>query len=57
MRQATQGEWKKSRDGICCSICGADAMINVLEHGERWYSGNYLLTNFCHNCGADMRGV
>ena len=32
----------------CCSVCGCDAYL-----GE---DGKDLLTDFCPNCGADMRG-
>lgn len=37
------GEWKhKSHAFVCCSECG-----NIIERLRR--------TNFCPNCGADMR--
>ena len=44
------GFWvKKGYDKPRCSECGSEQMCN---HG-----GKYKESNYCPNCGADMRGV
>ena len=47
-----QGEWVVEKnpfgDILHCSICGAKP--------RRSEYGYYLKDNFCHDCGADMRG-
>lgn len=58
-REERLAEWIESstrtygRSRTCCSRCGAFALyefINVGSFGEQ-------LTNYCPNCGADMREV
>ena len=52
-----KGEWiKKGRAGddgywiwVECSKCGAKPLLNIWHRQEE-------LSNFCPNCGADMRG-
>lgn len=47
-----KGEWIKKGDYAECSICGAYSGVQ--------YNGVQpvpLMTNYCHNCGADMRGL
>ena len=34
---------------VHCSVCGKNALFNG-------WSEKYVLSNFCPNCGADMRG-
>lgn len=47
-----KGEWIKIKNGYKCSACGhiMDKVLSV--------SGNliYQYSNFCPDCGADMRG-
>ena len=51
-RKAKRGEWVKSQipgEKYNCSVCG----------GAAWYYdafGDVCKSNFCPNCGADMRG-
>lgn len=45
---ARHGEWKLNRDGsITCSECKRKQLSCV---------DNWDMDNFCHFCGADMRG-
>lgn len=51
-----KGEWRKQNDDYFdwyeCSECGYGS------EGEMQYSGEHdIRTNFCPNCGAEMRGV
>ena len=48
------GEWELRGERYYCSECGEEA-IN-LESEPDIYGYNYCLTNYCPNCGADMRG-
>ena len=48
------GEWELRGKKYYCSECGEEA-IN-LESEPDVYSSSYCLTNYCPNCGADMRG-
>ena len=48
------GEWELRGEKYYCSECGEEA-IN-LESEPDVYSSSYCLTNYCPNCGADMRG-
>ena len=44
------GEWVKDEDGcMICSECGYPDEINQI-------SGEFMRSNFCPDCGADMRG-
>ena len=52
-----KGEWvpnimdffgMKATIGMKCSVCGEDALVAD--------GGDEVLSNFCPNCGADMRG-
>ena len=51
VKPVVRGEWIKKDDGVCwwweCSNCG--------ERPLRRYKTD-VLSNFCPNCGADMRG-
>lgn len=42
-----KGEWKPDMDSFYCDQCG----VTALEINRKWYK-----SNFCPNCGADMRG-
>lgn len=48
------GEWELRGERYYCSECGEEA-IN-LESEPDVYSSSYCLTNYCPNCGADMKG-
>lgn len=48
------GKWELRGERCYCSECGEEA-IN-LEFESDVYSSSYCLTNYCPNCGADMRG-
>lgn len=41
-----QGEWQPDMDSFYCDQCG----VTALEINRKWYK-----SNFCPNCGADMR--
>lgn len=49
-----QGEWflldECSNSGVYCSVC------HKKVYKEK-YANQKLMSNFCPNCGADMRGV
>lgn len=48
MQKAVKGKWTLNRDGSgTCSICGR-------TQNNCWDFDNW--DNFCHFCGADMRG-
>ena len=58
MRVNNKGKWLTYEDDVYwgnsikrkyCSACGKK------PHFDR-ETGKYILTDFCHNCGADMRG-
>ena len=49
-----KGKWELHGKRYYCSECGEEA-IN-LESEPDVYSSSYCLTNYCPNCGADMRG-
>ena len=59
VRENVRGEWihkythesLHDRTGIWCSACGRDA----LQDSEGYYIED-CETDFCPNCGADMRG-
>lgn len=42
-----KGEWQPDMDSFYCDQCG----VTALEINRKWYK-----SNFCPNCGADMRG-
>lgn len=46
VRPVVYGEWD-SND--CCTNCGEEADYN-------WERGIHFYSNFCPNCGADLRG-
>ena len=49
-RPVVHGKWVKNKYGIpMCSVCGGSQMC---DHG-----GHICKSNFCPNCGADMREV
>ena len=50
-----QGEWihLHAIGDYKCSICGAENLYKYANEHERWIKTN---SNFCPNCGADMRG-
>lgn len=44
------GKWIEDKEGcLICSLCGNSAEINCI-------SGEFMETNYCSECGADMRG-
>ena len=44
------GHWVHDKQGhVFCSECGTVDELNYL-------TGNYMYSNFCAECGADMRG-
>lgn len=45
VRENVKGKWEPRGGYYYCSQCGA-----------RYEWGGYFSTNFCSNCGADMRG-
>lgn len=47
------GEWifNEKLSCVVCSVCNCKAPINFDFRSE------YLYSNFCPNCGADMRGI
>jgi hypothetical protein len=48
VRPVVRGKWTLNKDGSgTCSVCGR-------EQSECWDLDNW--DNFCHFCGADMRG-
>ena len=49
-----QGEWIRLHTigDYKCSICGAENLYKYTDEHERWIKTN---SNFCPNCGADMR--
>lgn len=52
VRPVVRGRWIRKHDDVCywseCSICGEYPPKN--RYGQEW------LSDFCPNCGADMRG-
>lgn len=49
-----RGEWIVDEDGNCrCSLCGVREEQFIYGLGEYWYGRGE--SNFCPNCGADMR--
>lgn len=50
-----QGEWVhlQAIGDYKCSICGAENLYKYANEHERWIKTN---SNFCPNCGADMKG-
>ena len=48
-----RGEWHKQDNGQIywyeCSVCGCEPLRN------KW-NGDWEFSDFCPNCGADMRG-
>ena len=48
VRENVRGEWVEKNDVYRCSVCGKEALWS-----ERIGS---VRTDFCPNCGADMRG-
>ena len=54
LEEKPQGKWELHGKRYYCSECGEEA-IN-LESEPDVYSSSYCLTNYCPNCGADMRG-
>ena len=45
-----RGKWIKDDEGcVVCSLCGNSAEINCI-------SGEFMDSNYCSECGADMRG-
>ena len=49
-----KGKWVLNCKRYYCSECGEDAID--LESEPDVFASNYCLTNYCPNCGADMRG-
>ena len=49
------GEWIVDKEDMTCicSVCGADEAQFTHGLGEYWYGVGE--SNFCPNCGADMR--
>lgn len=46
-----RGKWIKDADGcMVCSECGNPDEINGI-------TGEFMGSNFCNECGADMRGA
>ena len=43
-----KGKWEVKGQDIYCSICGEQSAYNV------WGASKF--SNYCPNCGADMRG-
>ena len=57
-----QGEWvKDDYEGIHCSECFyiplKDVVIKEHADGTKVKSGNFNLTQYCPNCGAEMQKV
>ena len=55
VRPVVRGEWENMGDFIKCSVCKATR----LKEFNSYYGKVQRLvveTNFCPNCGADMRG-
>lgn len=50
-----QGEWVhlQAIGDYKCSICGCENLYKYANEHERWVKTN---SNYCPNCGADMRG-
>lgn len=46
-----QGEWIETSDGTMCGNCHKFPYDDGEYHIANWYS------DFCPNCGADMRGA
>ena len=49
VRPVVRGEWEHSMWFITCSVCGYTS-------ADKDDEGDEIATNFCPNCGADMRG-
>ena len=49
-----KGKWELHGKTYYCSECGEEAID--LEPEPDVYSSSYCLTDYCPNCGADMRG-
>jgi len=48
-----KGHWVPAKGGgVCCSECGKYA----LDEADGRYISVSVKSNFCPNCGADMRG-
>lgn len=48
VRPVVRGEWEVSMWFITCSVCGYTS-ADTDDEGDR------IATNYCPNCGADMR--
>ena len=61
LEERPQGEWiEDSYVGFRCSECAHVAVeytvITKFPDGSKVKGGDYNLTPYCPNCGADMRG-
>lgn len=64
VRPVVRGRWEikhigKGHTEAYCPVCRNPAPVDKKiwhEHGVVDVEINPILTNFCHNCGADMRG-
>lgn len=52
-----RGKWECDSDGIPkCSCCEKTALQRILLRFQKpEYVSHFVLSNFCPNCGADMR--
>lgn len=46
--EVKRGEWKRKGQDIYCSVCGNESAYNPF--------GASKFSDYCPNCGADMRG-
>ena len=55
-RKQKEGEWKfnEERDSFVCSLCGGEALLDAHFIGLDY--GIEVLSDYCPNCGAKMKG-
>ena len=57
VRPVRRGKWIDPTNGdpTYCSVCGEDALFYLFDFDSITRNGMTAKSNFCPNCGADMR--
>lgn len=58
IEERKEGEWVKNEHGLkCCSVCRKRPLqICYYDINYDGYTGKDILSNYCPNCGARIRG-
>ena len=60
--EVVHGRWEDIYNGryanprFCCSVCKTKALYVAVQTALGNWRDEQDLSNYCHNCGADMRG-